>query len=49
MDFARRDVIHRSPLVSTRVAFEQYDEAYQFIASHRETAMKVLIDLDQKG
>ena len=49
IDFASRDVIHLSPLVSNRFAFEQYDEAYQFIDSHRETAMKVLIDLDQKG
>ena len=49
IDFASRDVIHLSPWVSHRSAFAQYDEAYQFIDSHRETAMKVLIDLDQKG
>ena len=35
-----------SPIVSARFPLEQYDKAYAYLDSHRETAMKVLIDLD---
>lgn len=38
--------IHLGPLVSNRFPLEQYREAYEFIDAHRETCMKVLIDLD---
>ena len=36
------------PLISNRFAFEEYDNAYKFIDSHRETSMKVIVDLEQK-
>lgn len=36
-----------SPLVTNRFAFEQYDEAYRFIAENQEKCMKVIIDLEQ--
>lgn len=39
-----KGAITLGPLVSNRFAFEQYDEAYKFIDSNRETCMKVLID-----
>ena len=37
--------IKLEPLISNRFPFEQYDEAYKFIDAHRETSMKVMIDL----
>jgi len=39
--------INLEPLVSNRFSFEEYDDAYKFIDANRETAMKVIIDLDQ--
>lgn len=48
IDFIRRGIIHLEPFISNRFAFEQYDEAYKYIDSNRETAMKVLIDLGKK-
>ena len=36
-----------APLVTDRFAFEQYDEAYRFIARNQEKCMKVIIDLEQ--
>lgn len=47
IDFVNRGIIHLEPLISNRFPFEQYDEAYQYIDSHRETTMKVIIDLDK--
>lgn len=49
IDFVQQGILHLKPLVSNRFAFEQYDEAYRYIDSHRETAMKVIIDLDLKA
>ena len=48
VDFVSRGVVNLKPLVSNRFAFEQYDEAYQFIDANRATTMKVIVDLDQK-
>ncbi len=39
--------INLDPLVSNRFAFEQYNEAYRFIAQNRETCMKVIVDLEK--
>lgn len=36
-----------APLVTDRFAFEQYDEAYRFIAENQEKCMKVIIDLEK--
>lgn len=47
IDFVSRGIINLRPLISNRFAFEQYDEAYQFIDAHRETSMKVIIDLEK--
>jgi len=46
IDYVNRGIVHLEPLISNRFSFEQYDEAYQFIDAHRETSMKVIIDLD---
>lgn len=35
------------PLVTDRFAFEQYDEAYRFIAANKEKCMKVIVDLEK--
>ena len=48
VDFVSRGVVNLKSLVSNRFAFEQYDEAYQFIDANRATTMKVIVDLDQK-
>ena len=40
--------IRLEPLVSNRFPLEKYREAYEFIDAHRETCMKVLIDLDHE-
>ena len=48
VDFVSRGVVNLKLLVSNRFAFEQYDEAYQFIDANRATTMKVIVDLDQK-
>jgi len=47
IDYVNRGIVHLEPLISNRFSFEQYDEAYQFIDAHRETSMKVIIDLEQ--
>lgn len=39
--------IHLEPLISNRFAFNQYDEAYRYIAQNREKCMKVMIDLEK--
>lgn len=46
IDFINKGLVNLEPLISNRFAFEQYDEAYQYIDAHRETTMKVIIDLD---
>ena len=48
IDYVSKGIVNLKPLVSNRVAFEQYDDAYKFIDTHRETSMKVLIDFEQK-
>ena len=48
IDYVSRGIVNLEPLVSNRFAFEEYDDAYKFIDTHRETSMKVLIDFDQK-
>ncbi|HIQ99491.1 MAG TPA: alcohol dehydrogenase catalytic domain-containing protein [Candidatus Scybalocola faecavium] len=39
--------VHLVPLISKHFAFKDYLEAYQFIDNHRETTMKVLIDVQK--
>lgn len=48
IDYVSKGIVNFKPLVSNRFAFEEYDDAYQFIDKHRETSMKVLIDFEQK-
>ena len=48
IDYVSKGIINLKPLVSNRFAFEEYDDAYKFIDTHRETSMKVLIDFEQK-
>ena len=48
IDNVSKGIVNLKPLVSNRFAFEEYDDAYQFIDKHRETSMKVLIDFEQK-
>lgn len=48
IDSIDRGAINLQPLVTNRFPFEQYNEAYQFIDAHRETSMKVIVDLEQK-
>lgn len=48
IDYVSKGIVNLQPLVSNRFAFEEYDDAYQFIDKHRETSMKVLIDFEQK-
>ena len=48
IDYVSKGIVNLKPLISNRFAFEEYDNAYRFIDSHRETSMKVIIDLDQK-
>ena len=48
VDYVSKGIVNLKPLVSNRFAFEEYDDAYQFIDKHRETSMKVLIDFEQK-
>lgn len=48
IDYVSKGIVNLKPLVSSRFAFEEYDDAYQFIDKHRETSMKVLIDFEQK-
>ncbi|MBR1705566.1 MAG: alcohol dehydrogenase catalytic domain-containing protein [Bacteroidales bacterium] len=46
VDMVSKGRIHLQPLVSNRFPLEQYDEAYRYIDAHRETSMKVLVDLE---
>ena len=48
IDYVSRGIVNLEPLVSNRFAFEEYDDAYKYIDTHRETSMKVIIDLEQK-
>ena len=48
IDYVSKGIVNLKPLISNRFAFEEYDDAYRFIDSHRETSMKIIIDLDQK-
>lgn len=48
IDYVSKGIVNLKPLVSNRFAFEEYDDAYKFIDTHRETCMKVLIDFEQK-
>lgn len=48
IDYVSKGIVNLKPLVSNRFAFEEYDEAYKFIDTHRESSMKVLIDFEQK-
>lgn len=48
IDYVNKGIVNLKPLVSNRFAFEEYDVAYKFIDTHRETSMKVLIDFEQK-
>lgn len=48
IDYVSKGIVNLKPLVSNRYAFEEYDDAYKFIDTHRETSMKVLIDFEQK-
>lgn len=44
--FVSEGKIQLKPLMSKHFAFSDYAEAYEYIDSHRETTMKVLIDVD---
>ena len=44
--FVQEGKIRLEPLQSARFAFEDYGKAYEYIDSHRESTMKVLIDVD---
>ena len=46
VDAVSKGEICLAPLISKRFPLEQYDSAYAYIDSNKETAMKVLIDLD---
>lgn len=48
IDYVNKGIVNLKPLVSNHFAFEEYDDAYKFIDTHRETSMKVLIDFEQK-
>lgn len=48
INYVNKGIVNLKPLVSNRFAFEEYDDAYKFIDTHRETSMKVLIDFEQK-
>lgn len=44
--FVSEGKIRLEPLMSNHFAFKDYLDAYKYIDSHRETTMKVLIDVD---
>ena len=44
--FVQEGKIQLKPLQSAHFAFEDYQKAYEYIDSHRESTMKVLIDVD---
>ncbi|MBQ7269530.1 MAG: alcohol dehydrogenase catalytic domain-containing protein [Bacteroidales bacterium] len=41
-----KGTINLKPLITDRFPLEKFDDAYKFIDAHRETSMKVMIDLD---
>lgn len=45
IDLAREGKVRLAPLITDRFSFSQYADAYRFIDAHRETTLKVLIDL----
>ena len=47
VDFVSRGIVNLKPLISNRFAFEEYDDAYQFIDANKATTMKVIIDFDK--
>lgn len=49
IDFVEKGIVNLKPLISNRFAFEDYDRAYQFIDQHKETSMKVIVDLEQSA
>lgn len=46
LKFVSEGKISLKPLMSNHFAFEAYQQAYEYIDSHRESTMKVLIDVD---
>lgn len=47
VDFVSRGLVNLEPLISNRFAFEQYNEAYQYIEENKMTTMKVIVDLEK--
>lgn len=47
VDFVGRGLVNLEPLISNRFAFEQYNEAYQYIEENKMTTMKVIVDLEK--
>jgi len=47
--FVSEGKIQLAPLQSAHFAFADYDDAYKYIDSHRESTMKVLIDVDPEN
>lgn len=48
VDMISKGKIHLEPLISQRFPLEKYKDAYLYIENNRETAMKVMIDLEQE-
>lgn len=44
--FVSEKKVRLKPLISNHFAFQDYLKAYQYIDAHRETTMKVLLDVD---
>ena len=42
----QKGAINLKPLITDRFPLEKYDDAYKFIDAHKETSMKVMIDLE---
>ena len=47
VEYIGKGTVHLQPLISNRFAFEQYNEAYQFIDENKATTMKVIVDLEK--
>lgn len=47
VEYISKGIINLETLITNRFPLEQYDEAYKFIDAHKETSMKVIIDLDK--
>lgn len=47
VEYIGKGSVHLQPLISNRFAFEQYNEAYQFIDENKATTMKVIVDLEK--